>query len=437
MNARAPMVGVRNGVPLCQRVAMGRDGDGWRATGARNRDREMGAGRRERTGCNRTDANDGNAAGTAWRTPCGTGSSVCRVPCALDLGVSGRSECSPDPRSVRSRRPADGARLPWSIVPTDPSTSTRPPLVVVNPRASRLRRRRPSRSAPGGPGPPADGPLRHPARVGPGDARRGPRGAARPAAADRSWSSSVATARIREAAAALAGGVTPLAIVPGGTGNVLAGALRVRGVDRALDVDPLGDAPRARPRAGALGPRLTAPSRSDTSPSPAGWASMPGSWPRRSTSGSVASGSARTSARPCARLSRLRPARFRIRGRRRCRSTSTGLVVLVANCGDLIPGRLGARQPLDPTDGQLDLIVVGGRIVARRSAGCRDAALADRRARTAPSSAAASARSGSWQSPAQPIQTDGDPHPPGWLEASRPARRTDGARAGLTRAGVG
>jgi diacylglycerol kinase (ATP) len=32
--------------------------------------------------------------------------------------------------------------------------------------------------------------------------------------------------------------------------------------------------------------------------------------------------------------------------------------VLVGNMGELVPGRLGLRLPLDPTDGQLDLIVV-------------------------------------------------------------------------------
>src|SRR5215213_3698819 len=40
---------------------------------------------------------------------------------------------------------------------------------------------------------------------------------------------------IRQAAAALAGTGIPLAVVPGGTGNVLAGSLGLGGVGRALD----------------------------------------------------------------------------------------------------------------------------------------------------------------------------------------------------------
>ena len=57
---------------------------------------------------------------------------------------------------------------------------------------------------------------------------------------------------------------------------------------------------------------------------------------------------------------RLRPARFLIQADG-VDIDIIGLVVLVANCGHIIPGRVGARQPLDPSDGRLDLLVVGGR----------------------------------------------------------------------------
>ncbi len=40
---------------------------------------------------------------------------------------------------------------------------------------------------------------------------------------------------IRQAAAALSGTTTPLAVVPGGTGNVLAGALRIGGIQPAIE----------------------------------------------------------------------------------------------------------------------------------------------------------------------------------------------------------
>ena len=48
------------------------------------------------------------------------------------------------------------------------------------------------------------------------------------------------------------------------------------------------------------------------------------------------------------------------RGRRRAASRCAATSSLVANAGELVPGRLGPRQPIDPTDGRLDLIVLGG-----------------------------------------------------------------------------
>ena len=37
-----------------------------------------------------------------------------------------------------------------------------------------------------------------------------------------------------------------------------------------------------------------------------------------------------------------------------------GFLALVANAGELVPGRLGPRHRIDPADGRLDLIVLGG-----------------------------------------------------------------------------
>ena len=42
-----------------------------------------------------------------------------------------------------------------------------------------------------------------------------------------------------------------------------------------------------------------------------------------------------------------------------------GFLALVANAGELVPGRLGPRHRIDPADGRLDLIVLGGTHVRR------------------------------------------------------------------------
>ena len=43
-----------------------------------------------------------------------------------------------------------------------------------------------------------------------------------------------------------------------------------------------------------------------------------------------------------------------------------GYLALVANAGELVPGRIGPRQPIDPADGRLELIVLGGTTRWRR-----------------------------------------------------------------------
>ena len=87
---------------------------------------------------------------------------------------------------------------------------------------------------------------------------------------------------------------------------------------------------------------------------------------------------------------------------------------MVANAGELVPGRIGPRQPIDPSSGRLELIVLGGtdplaalhgaaRLCSGR-ASCRAASSAVRQPVTIEAD------------PAQPIETDGDHHRAGSLE---------------------
>jgi diacylglycerol kinase family enzyme len=112
--------------------------------------------------------------------------------------------------------------------------------------------------------------------------------------------------------------------------------------------------------------------------------------------------------------------------------------VLVANAGEIVPGRIGPRQPIDPTDGLLDLIVVGGRDLL---AGLRGAAaLLLRSGEQSGTVIRRGIRTVRIESdPAQPVQTDGDAHPAGTLEAEvipaalrvlgPPIKRGQGGRA--------
>jgi diacylglycerol kinase family enzyme len=220
---------------------------------------------------------------------------------------------------------------------------------------------------------------------------------------------------VRSAAATLAGTSVPLAVVPGGTGNVLAHALRIRGVDHAMRAIGDGqvtrlDLGRARwgDEAGASGERLF------TVACGMGFdaqvmAAAEHEWKRHLRFGAYVGAAVREAAR-------LRPAHFRIRADD-VDIELEGLVALVANCGDLVPGRLGARRPLDPSDGVLDLIVIGGRGIVRGIRGVADVLLRD-----GDLDGSVIRRSVSRvridADPAQPIETDGDPHPPGWLEAT-------------------
>lgn len=222
---------------------------------------------------------------------------------------------------------------------------------------------------------------------------------------------------VREAAAALSGREVPLAVIPGGTGNVLAGALGIRGLEpglrairsgtiRVLDLGharwgPAGhpaDPSDARPFTVACGMGLDARIM----------AAAEQEWKRRMRFGAYVGAAVRE-------LVRLKPAHFRIVADGEQLELS-GYLALVANAGELVPGRIGPRRAIDPADGLLDLIVLGGRdpLTGLRSAaelmvrsGDLDGHVIRRLVRSVRIEA----------DPVQPIETDGDPHPAGWLEA--------------------
>ena len=226
---------------------------------------------------------------------------------------------------------------------------------------------------------------------------------------------------VREAAAALIGREVPIAVIPAGTGNVLAGALGIGGVRSGVDVIRTGrtqrlDLGRARWREVAGGPagRAAPQERLFTVACGMGldarvMAAAEQEWKRRLRFGAYIGAAVRE-------LARLEPARFRIVADGETIEI-VGHLVLVANAGQLVPGRIGPRQPIDPTDGRLELIVLGGTgaLAALQGAaalmlraGDLDGGVIRRSIREVTIEA----------EPAQPIETDGDHHPPASLEVS-------------------
>ena len=226
---------------------------------------------------------------------------------------------------------------------------------------------------------------------------------------------------LREAAAELLGREMPLAIVPAGTGNVLAGALGIHGVRSGLDTIrsgrplrldlgsarwwPIGDGaasaghPHERIFTVACGMGLDARVM----------AAAEHEWKRRLRFGAYVGAAVRE-------LARLEPSLFRIVADGE-EIEIVGHLVLVANAGQLIPGRIGPRQPIDPTDGRLELIVLGGTDALAALHGT--AVLMLRTGDLSGGVIRRSVREVSVEAdPAEPIQTDGDHHPPGRLQVS-------------------
>ncbi|MFO1539666.1 MAG: diacylglycerol/lipid kinase family protein [Chloroflexota bacterium] len=225
---------------------------------------------------------------------------------------------------------------------------------------------------------------------------------------------------LREVAAALAGTDVALGIVPGGTGNILAGSLGIPGAMVAA-AETLAT---ARTRAIDLGSVRVEPAGVGD-PWDASFlvgagigfdaevmASTPDALKRRA-------GRAAYFARAALLAARIdtRPYRLELDGDP---IAVEGSIALVANLAELIPGVLRPRLPVVPDDGLLDVIVVGARgpvagvrglvdQLVRSELGSRYGGASIRvRARDVRIAAG----------PPAAVQVDGDPYPPGALTAS-------------------
>ncbi|HEV8403489.1 MAG TPA: diacylglycerol kinase family protein [Candidatus Limnocylindrales bacterium] len=224
---------------------------------------------------------------------------------------------------------------------------------------------------------------------------------------------------VREAAATMANGAAPLAIVPAGTGNVLAGSLGIRGIGPALDAIRSGSPRRLDLGRARWGPAPATPGVDDSVAErifivACGMgldarimAAAENEWKRRLRFGAYVGAAIRE-------LGRLAPSRFRIVADGDAMEID-GYLAMVANAGQLVPGRIGPRQPIDPSSGTLELIVLGGTDPLAALQGAARLLLGTgelqggviRRSIRRVTIAA---------EPEQPIETDGDHHRAGSLE---------------------
>jgi diacylglycerol kinase family enzyme len=175
---------------------------------------------------------------------------------------------------------------------------------------------------------------------------------------------------LRQIAASLAGSGVPLGIVPGGTGNLLAGILGVP-LTPAAAVAALGDAVPRRIDLGEVTLHLDR-DVSDTAPT-----ATAGEQTTTFAIGCGAGFDARVMATTPPDAKRrfgktayfaqairlaleIEAVPFRITVDGSLIETDAS-IALVANMGQLIPGVVGPRLPIVPDDGLLDLIVVGAR----------------------------------------------------------------------------
>lgn len=221
---------------------------------------------------------------------------------------------------------------------------------------------------------------------------------------------------VRHAAGILADRSIQMAIVPAGTGNVLAGSLGIRGLRSAVTAIREGV-----PRTIDLGmaewgrPGSTRADGSGVFVAAAGVGldarimdAAHEEWKRQMRFGAYVGATLRE-------VTRLAAADYVITADDETIERHAHLV-LVANAGEIIPGRLGPREPVDPGDGRLDLFVVGGKGVP---GGLRSAAeLLLRKGAIDGSAVRRRVHEVRIESePPQPIEIDGDVHAPGWLAA--------------------
>ncbi len=225
---------------------------------------------------------------------------------------------------------------------------------------------------------------------------------------------------IRDVAEPLMRSGVPIAIVPAGTGNVFASAVGVpRRLPAAIRLIETG-----RPESvdvgvaswGSAGAHEPDGSRSFVVACGLGFdarvmAGATTDLKRRFGFGAYVMSTAREAAR-------VRPVRFRIEADDRTYEVG-GVVVMLANCGQLLPGLVGPRRPFDPSDGLLDVVVIRGTGATGGLAGVAEVLLATHdpphHRRRSMRLRARHVRVTS--EPPEPVQVDGDHHEADWLSA--------------------
>ena len=340
--------------PFFQHVAVSADGDGRLAP------RTGDGGRRERPGRGRGRGDVGRSPGGSAarrRRETRTGNRArgelfgfSGSSCVWGLACGGQD-------TGRSRNP-HLSRSPylWFTLRGD-GGHAHPPVVVVNPVASRVadssRRGRLVESVVAA----VEARTGQTPIVVDASPEAGPGGAdgGEPPGQRRSRSSSAATGRSARRPRRWPARASRSAIVPAGTGNVFAAALGIpRRHQRRGPPDRRGAAGRGRSRQRLVGQHRRRPAaRSEGSMAFAVACGIGFDARVMSTASTELKRRLGFFAYVVATLreaARLRPVAFRIEADGEVHEVN-GLVVLVANCGQLIPGLIGPRHPIDPTDG--------------------------------------------------------------------------------------